>query len=438
MSRAKWEQFLIGLGVLVYLLEFPHGIHGDASVRYDALRGFLSSGHLAPMVYSYVHPIFSSPLILLGHLYKDAFWWVSRFNSFMALGMIAFMAGRVRQWPEWKPESTRLLILLLMGATMFPKHVTDYYAEVFSACFAFAAILLFQSGRSGWAVAALCLSVWNVVASIFGGAGLLLFFAVREKRWRFLAALPLLPLGHMVENYLKYGEFFPSAYLAMQGPVSMLPYASGPGFSYPLFFGILNVFLSFGRGLLFFVPGLLILFYPALWKGREKYKEVIWAGTIYLAGLVLVYGKYWAWHGGAFWGPRYFLFASILGAFALAALRQERKISLPWRLYWIFAVALSCWVGCQGVLFGTDFLEDCFSRGHEIEYTCYYVPEYSVLWRFFIVAPAITGRRVVYLAYFLLIATTVLWAPVKEGARECWSYTRRAWKDFGPFSGWRV
>ncbi len=439
MNRIKWEIFLIVLGVVIYVLSLPHGIHGDASVRYDALRNLLATGQLTPMVYSYVHPIFSAPLLLFGYLYKDGFWWVSRFNTFVAFATIAYVAYVARAWKDWNASRVRLLVLLLLGATMLPKHVTDYYAEVFSACLALAAIFFYQRGRSFWAVLALCLSTWNVIATIFGAAALLCFFALRSRRWRYLAALPLLPLGFAVENYLKYGELYPTAYMAMQvGPHTMLPYAMGPGFSYPLFFGLLNVLFSFGRGILFFAPGLIALFHPALWRGQDRSKEVLWASAAYMVGLTLVYAKFWAWHGGAFWGPRYFLFASLLAAFALASLSGEEGLSPPWRTYWVGAVLLSLWVGCQGVLFGTDFLEDCFSRGHELEFVCNYVPEYSVLWRFFIVGPPVTGRRITYLIYGLLLAGTILWPVLRELALEAVARGRGFWKSHGPSSGWRV
>lgn len=436
-ALARWEAFLIFLGVLFYLVEFPHGIHGDASVRYDALLATLRSGHLAPMVYSYVHPLVSAPLLLLGAVYKDGFWWICRFNTFLVFLLAWALARSAKDWPGWDARRVRFLTLAILGATMFPKHATDYYAEVFCAVFAMLAILAFQAGRGWLAVLALCLSAWNAVATI-GGAGLLLsFFAVRSRRWRYLAALPLLPAGFLAENWLKFGEAYPTAYLAMQnGPHSPLPYAMGPGFSYPLFFGLLNVLFSFGRGLVWFAPGLALLFHPALWREGTRDRETVRASLLYLAGLVFVYAKFWAWHGGAFWGPRYFVFASIPAALMLAMF--SRDASPWWRALVAGAAFASSWVACQGVLFGSDFLEDCFRQGHELEYTCYYVPEYSVLWRFFIVAPPITGRRVAYLAYFALVAVTLAGPSVLFLARELRAFAARAWKSHGPSSGWKA
>jgi hypothetical protein len=438
-ALARWEIFLLVLGVAFYLFEFSHGIHGDGSVRYDALLATLRSGHVAPMVYSYVHPLVSAPLLLGGYLYKDGFWWICRFNAFFFLAVTYFAARESGRWPGWNAAHARRLALLLLGATMFPKHVTDYYAEVFSACTILLAILFFQRGRHALAMLAVCLSVWNTVATLVGGAFLLAFFAARSKRLRFLLVVPLLPLGFLLENWVKYGEFYPSAYVALQvGPHMPLPYAMGPGFTYPLFFGLLNVFLSFGRGLLFFTPALVFLFHPRVWRGDGRSRELILASALYLAGITLVYSKYFAWHAGAFWGPRYFLFASVLAAYLLATVGGDREDSPFWRSVWVLLTLASCWVACQGVMFGTDFLDDCYRDAHELEFTCFYVPEYSVLWRFFIVAPPVTGRRVAYLAYFALVAITLCGPVVRQLAGEAIGRAHRAWRELGPASGWKI
>ena len=50
------------------------------------------------------------------------------------------------------------------------------------------------------------------------------------------------------------------------------------GFSYPLVFGVLSIGLSFGKGLLFFMPGLLLPLTGPL-------REVRWAFLVYLAGI---------------------------------------------------------------------------------------------------------------------------------------------------------
>jgi hypothetical protein len=416
MNRLRWEQILIGLGVVFYLFEFPHGIHGDGSARWYGLQHLLATGKFDPIVYSYVHPLVASPLLLLGHLYKDGFWWMSRFNTFFFLASVFYSAHLLRD--RWGGEATRAYILLMFCATMFPVHITDFYSEVFSACLILLAILEAQGRRSGRAILFTALSVWNTPGSAVAGAALLAYFAFRTRQWRYFAAVPLLAMGILVENYLKFGVLFPDAYLHVEGQHNYLPYSGGPGFTYPLFFGLLSVFFSFGKGLLFFVPGLLAYFCAPLWQGEERDREFLVAGAVYLAGLAYVFSRWWCWFGGWFWGPRFFLFASILGAVALVGLSREKKLSAPWRWFYFLATALSVWVGCEGVLYGQDFLEDCYSRDPKLEFICHYVPEYSPLWRVFVARPVPYGRKWAYLAYFLLVGGTLLWRPGKKLLEE--------------------
>jgi hypothetical protein len=89
-------------------------------------------------------------------------------------------------------------------------------------------------------------------------------------------------------------------------------------------------------------------------------------------------------------------------------------------------------------MYGTDFLEPCYSRGHEMEFACHYVPQFSVLWRYFTVLPELQGRRVGFLIYFLLVAGTVLWHPVKETGAELFAMLRQAVRNYGNFSSWRI
>lgn len=440
MAKTYWERLLIAIGVLMYLFVFPHGIHGDAHPRYEALVSFLETGKLSPIPYSYVHPLFSAPLFFLGKILKDSYWWVSRFNAFLFLGTVWYAAHFCRLHLKWDAALVRRLVLMLLAATMFPKHVTDYYPEVFSACFVLLAILFHLENKAWLAIIALSLSVWNVIGTAPAGAAVLAYFAFRTKQWRYLAALPLLALGFLLENFFKFGDFYPHAYLNMQyagRTKSILPYAGVSTFGYPYLFGWLSILFSFGRGLIFFTPGLLALLWSAIWKKRDLLASLIVAGSAYFLGLMLVYGKFWAWYGGWFWGPRYFLFCSLLAVFALIALERVESASLLRRVFCFFALALSLWVACQGVLFGQDFLEDCYVNGLEREFFCHYVPEYSPLWRFFTVLPPIRGRKIAYLVYFCLVAATLLAGPGRALLQEMKIRLADALRKLLPLSEWR-
>jgi hypothetical protein len=312
---------------------------------------------------------------------------------------------------------------------MFPKHSTDYYSEVFSACFVAIAIFLFLQNRFYSGAVMLCLSVWNTPGTAVAGALLLTVFAYREWRLRYLSVIFFLALGIVVENYVKYGVFFPHEYLVVKGDVSLLPYSGRPGFSYPMFFGVISVLLSPGKGLLFYMPPLVFLLTATLWLKEGITKQIIFYGSFYLLGLVLLYSRWWAWHGDWFWGPRFFLFASILASFILIQIWQTEKTSLTIKVICFVAALVSFWVGAQGIMYGQDFLDDCYRRPIGVDFMCHYVPEYSPLWRFFIVLPLITGRRVAYAIYFVLVAITVLWNPGREILRDFSILIKNEWKE---------
>ena len=92
----------------------------------------------------------------------------------------------------------------------------------------------------------------------------------------------------------------------------------------------------------------------------------------------------------------------------------------------------------QGVLFGQDFLEDCYrDQVNIVDFLCHYIPEYSVLWRPFIVLPSLlVGRRMAFFIYFLLVLVTVLYSPVKELAELALAKLREHGRNLP--SGWRL
>ena len=73
---------------------------------------------------------------------------------------------------------------------------------------------------------------------------------------------------------------------------------------------------------------------------------------VFLIGLILVYSRWWAWNGAVFWGPRFFLFASIPASFALAVrLMRYQEASLGMNLLTLVVFCLSAWVSVDGAVF---------------------------------------------------------------------------------------
>ena len=67
----------------------------------------------------------------------------------------------------------------------------------------------------------------------------------------------------------------------------------------------------------------------------------------------------------------------------------------------LFLLALSLWVGVSGAVYGLDGSEAC--RLAELEFLCWYVPEFSVLWRPFVVGDLPEGGGLLLAAYALLV-----------------------------------
>jgi len=93
-------------------------------------------------------------------------------------------------------------------------------------------------------------------------------------------------------NYVRFASLFTTGYLPEES------------FSAPWLTGILGLLLSPGRGILFFCPVLaacLLAAPPFLRRDRLEAVLVFLVSACY----VLLYGKWFMWHGGYAWGPRF-------------------------------------------------------------------------------------------------------------------------------------
>jgi hypothetical protein len=180
-----------------------------------------------------------------------------------------------------------------------------------------------------------------------------------------------------------------------------MPFSGLPGFSYPLFFGLLSILLSFGKGLLFFSPGLLVPIRPDDGVSHRLITcHRLW--MIFLAGLILVYAKWWSWYGGWTWGPRFLLFASVPASLAVAVkLRQVHRARLAGVAGLAVVVALSTWVAVNGAAFDQANMELCVQNNYAQEFLCWYAPEFSTLWRPFVAPSAISSGEACFAAYAL-------------------------------------
>ncbi|MEV4077282.1 hypothetical protein [Nonomuraea fuscirosea] len=411
-ARVETGLIIAGFAGMLFLL--PRLDWGDGSVRYVQLTALLTQGTVPDGKYSMVGPLLSAPLWLIGNLFGSPAWWTLRYNSLLLMGGMAFVWFALRdQLPR---PLLRRFILLLVFASMFAHHQLGYNGELFTAMLVLTGTVALVVGRAlpGW------LTVVIGVASTPAALPAMALMTVRwvwdVRRLRWLLAVCAAVGLVMVEAWLRRGSPFTTGYEAEdRGNRTIMPYSGLPGFSYPIFFGLLSLVFSFGKGLLFFAPG---LFLPVrqrlshLPAGRQLYD--LWLA--FVLGLLLLYAMYWSWSGSSFWGPRYLLFAAVPAAFALAVRCYRPGGSAVADLVTVLALGLSIWAGLNGAVFGdVDVPRVCWPDGagqYEAP-ICFYTPEFSALWYPFVAgAKPLTTGQWIYLAYGLAVGAYLLIGPL--------------------------
>ena len=277
---------------------------------------------------------------------------------------------------------------ILVFASMFPAHTVNFYGEVFTAMALGVGRGRARDGAPEAGAVLLVLGAINTPAALVPLALLLAVHARVERRlaWLWLLALPV--AGILLENRLRRGGFFITGYEGNHGARNILPYSGLPGFSYPLLLGVISILFSFGKGLVFYTPG---LFIPPVLKMPAELRRVLSLWLAAVVGFIIVYAKWWDWSGDEFWGPRLFLFCSIPASLALAWWLGEVRGRA--RVLWALAVlALSFWVGFDGLIFGEHRMDVCYASDATWISLCWYAPEFSALARPF-VSPRWLGHK---------------------------------------------
>jgi hypothetical protein len=390
----------------VFWLALPHQILGDARLRFDALALLLNHGRLTPIAYSYVGPLFSAPLYYLGKFVVDPEWWCARYNS------LVLVAGFVSIYALLKEEQERVVLrtffLILLAASMFPNHLENFNAEPFTAVMVMVGVAAISTDRTvlGWTL--LVIGVANTPAAIVGLLFVALKYSFEKRRVTPLISVAAAAALILLESWIRRGSPFLSGYEGNAGFRTVMPYSGLPGFSYPLVFGLLSVFLSFGKGLVFYAPGLLVRLDKDDTRRLPRLSECFQCWLLFLAGMAIVYAKWWAWYGGLTWGPRFFLVASLPASLAIAvALRRAAQPSRIAALGTLTALALSVWVCIDGAVFDQTNMGICAQKDYAQEFLCWYTPEFSALWRPF-VAPSPVSRSGVWIISFCLISFAAL------------------------------
>jgi hypothetical protein len=430
-NRVAWG--LLALGLLLLFFVLPHWIEGDGRLRLDALEGWLAGHGIPDTKFPLVGSIPSIPLMLLGRLGDSTEFWVSRYNVIVyasGLGVLyALLRGRL-------PNDVLATFLLLLGTTgMLPNSLTGFGAETFSAMTVGAGFAAWTAGRWKTGAVLLGVGVANLPASFVGLALALGWWAWRMKRVRALAPLVVSTGLWLLENTLRHKSPFSTGYESDHGFQTLLPYSGLPGFSYPTFFGVLSLLFSFGKGLLFFAPGLFLAFGRGL-EALRSLSQVVTLWMLYLAGMVLVYGTWWAWYGGFTWGPRFLTFASLPASLLLAAqVRRPPRSVLAMTLV-LAALLLSLWVGIDGATFGRFAQAQCQANHYYLESFCWYVPEFSVLWTPFVFGGQLWWPQYILVAFAVGVTGYVAYPLLRLWAVTAWRDLGFAWAAYGRRAPW--
>lgn len=442
-SPVTWVVLLAGIALVWGLL--PHRIEGDGKIRYQALLRLVETGAINNIKCSYLQSVLSIPLYGIGMLdggrtttaepnRRGTYWWVARFNPLVATLALAAMYVLLRRHVQ-RDELLRFLAILT-AASMLPHPLKGYYGEVLSAMAAMVGLTCLAVRRyiPGWLLVVVAIA--NTPACGIGMLSAAVYLAVAERRLWHVIPVAIAAGCIVLERYIQTGRWFVTGYEQDFANRTFMPYSGLTGFSYPLFLGLLSLIFSFGKGLLFFTPG---IFLPrgriadaaATADSRLQPRNVmsrcyvLW--MLFAAGMLIVYAKWWAWYGGWCWGPRFFLFASVPASYVLAT-RLSRPPATPMGgLLTCAATALSAWVAACGAVFDSRTLEVA-QGGRVPESAVWYTPEFSVLWRPFVAPTPVSATEAWTLAYFALAglvlvgphAARTFSAAVKRG-RAVWS-----------------
>lgn len=418
--RSRLETGLIGMGLVALLVLLSHHVYSDAEVRYQAISALLLHGTLDSSQFSLIGPLFSTPIWFLGT-------WLHLPHRGLGLyNWCVFTVGIGALYWLLKDHVDRSLlrtfILVLIAGSMFPFHLTNYYGEVFTAVCVAVGLVAVQVRRPllGWT--AVVLGVANTPATLIALGFVVVVQIVQTRRLRNVLPFAVAAVLIATENWIRRGGPFASNY--------------GSYFGWP-FFGLLAILFSFGKGLIFFTPGLFLPIRHAV-DGLEEHAKRLLASThvlwiVFVMGLVAVYSGWLWWDGGWFWGPRFFLFASFPASLALALGLHRRGINLVMDLVTLLVLGLSVWVDVNGAVYGDYPLFNlCVGNNYAHAYYCNYLPSYSVLWYPLTTPQPLNWLNIAYIIYcfavFVYLALPLLHAIVSAFLALSYQVIRAEWR----------
>jgi hypothetical protein len=251
-----------------------------------------------------------------------------------ALTVVALNLLLVELGCSWR-RSVAIAVAYAFGTLAWHYSSVLFTEPVIGLCLVVAVLGIVRHGREsgiGWLVIAggatgvAVLMRWDSVLTVAGPVGLCAVWVVArtpaQLRYRILQLVAfgspvVLAIGiDLLYDWLRFGRPLGGAYAA--DPL---------GFSTPLLKGIFGLLVSPGVGLFVYTPVLVmsILAFPWFLKRRKLAAALI---LLLFALRVAFFAKYWAWEGGATWGPRFLVPLIPLMLVPLAFLPRNRKIEV--------------------------------------------------------------------------------------------------------------
>ena len=389
-DHRKWQRLaelgtlallVAGWLCLVFVMDRDLAEGSDSDRRFQALRLWLEEGVRPAVKWPLIGTVLGTPFFYLGRIIRTPEWWMYAYPALIAGASLVILDVLLKPHLETAPR--RRFLLLLLMASMVPYQLRSLSAETFNLFLLAIGFVALLEERWVSGFVAVALGGANMPATL-GGVGLaLVVTALMLRRWRVVLPGVLAVLITVGENWFKYGSPFETPYAEgiEHGYRTALPYSGQPGFSYPMLFGVVSLVFSFGKGILFFAPGLFLPLRPAAEGLPVLLTRLRWVWVTHVIGLVIVYSKWWAWYGGFTWGPRFLAFASVPAALILALKVERPSERLLENLAVILVLALSAWVGLCSSVFGLYGQGFCTENHYALESFCWYLPEYSVLSR---------------------------------------------------------
>ncbi len=411
------------LAVFALLAAMPPMSSVDDRMRRDAVF-VLASGHGTFIKYSIVLSAVAVVPYRLGRAIGLGQWTIDQFVLLVWVAWSLLIGARLH---ALRGTKFAVGVVTLTTFSMFSLYVTGFNAEAFALMLvSYGALLTLDGGRTrtraiGAAVMAVGAACIPVQVFALGVVGVVML--VRRRNPWFVGAAVAAAAMVVADATWSNGHLSFSKYVEDEiGRFSeLLPWGNVARFGYPLVFGLVGILFSFGRGLVWFQPG---LFLRSVRTSDDTDVVRTWRRTLTLLVIVMVplYSKWWAWYAGFAFGPRFFL----LGVVPAAVVVTERLQSAHRLGAWMLGALLALWSAWVSIAGSVFYMLPAANRQCRIEHfryepLCWFFPEYSALlgplwedWH-------VTGIEVVFMVVAPAVMVGLVW----------WLTPRPQWRQLG-------